>query len=76
MKNAILYVAIIIGVIVLAFSVYSITQSEYQYSEQNYQRAMQSQLEDKCATPSGYTDTQWKQHMSHHPDMYTECLSK
>ncbi len=30
--------------------------------------------DDKCATPSGYTDEQWKEHMGHHPDMYAECL--
>ncbi|MBI2549842.1 hypothetical protein HYV83_01520 [Candidatus Woesearchaeota archaeon] len=29
---------------------------------------------DKCATPSGYTDEQWKEHMGHHPDQYAECL--
>lgn len=30
--------------------------------------------DDICATPSGYTDEQWKEHMSHHPDQYKECL--
>lgn len=29
---------------------------------------------DKCKTQSGYTDEQWKEHMSHHPDFYRECL--
>ncbi len=29
---------------------------------------------DKCATPSGYTDEEWKEHMGHHPDQYKECL--
>lgn len=33
-----------------------------------------SASDDICATPSGYTDEQWKEHMSHHPDMYKECL--
>jgi len=46
----------------------------YQKSEQNYQKAIQSELPDKCATPPGYTDEQWKEHMSHHPDMYERCL--
>ncbi len=30
---------------------------------------------DKCATPEGYTDKEWKEHMGHHPDQYAECLS-
>ena len=30
--------------------------------------------EDKCATPPGYTDEQWREHMGHHPDQYAECL--
>ncbi len=31
---------------------------------------------DKCATPPGYTDESWQQHMSHHPDRYKECLEQ
>lgn len=30
--------------------------------------------QDKCATPPGYTDEQWKEHMGHHPEQYQECL--
>ncbi|MBI2135483.1 hypothetical protein HYU06_00235 [Candidatus Woesearchaeota archaeon] len=29
---------------------------------------------DKCAVPEGYDDKSWKDHMSHHPDRYKECL--
>jgi len=74
MNNLILYGAIIIAIIVLAFSVYTMTHS-YPYTEQNYQQAKAAEIPgNKCATPSGYTDIQWKQHMSHHPDQYAECL--
>lgn len=31
---------------------------------------------DKCATPQGYTDEEWKEHMGHHPDLYKECLGQ
>lgn len=30
--------------------------------------------QDKCATPPGYTDTEWKEHLGHHPELYQECL--
>lgn len=30
--------------------------------------------EDKCATPPGYTEEKWREHMGHHPDQYAECL--
>ena len=33
--------------------------------------------EDKCSPPAGsdYTEESWREHMSHHPDIYKECLS-
>ncbi|MBI2545532.1 MAG: hypothetical protein HYW22_02995 [Candidatus Aenigmarchaeota archaeon] len=40
----------------------------------NYSNAVSSELANKCATPSGYTDATWREHMSHHPDTYVECL--
>lgn len=42
----------------------------------NYQRAIQAEGEDKCATPEGYTDEEWLEHMGHHPDQYAECLNQ
>lgn len=42
----------------------------------NYRRALESENTlDKCSTPPGYTDVEWREHMGHHPDMYKECLS-
>jgi len=32
-------------------------------------------LEDKCSPKQGYTEQSWKEHMSHHPDVYSECLT-
>ncbi|MBI3190158.1 hypothetical protein HYZ41_00485 [archaeon] len=29
---------------------------------------------DKCLPPSGYTEESWREHMSHHPDIYADCL--
>lgn len=41
----------------------------------NSLRAFQAEnTSNICATPPGYTDEQWREHMSHHPDRYAECL--
>lgn len=73
-KTKIMMIGIIaIAAAVLVFAVYSFMQTQY-YGD-NYKKAMQSQLSDKCATPPGYTDEQWREHMGHHPDQYKECLN-
>jgi len=40
----------------------------------NFQQAVQAELADECQTPEGYTDEEWQEHMSHHPDRYQDCL--
>ncbi len=32
-------------------------------------------VEDKCSPPAGYEEEDWREHMSHHPDIYRECLT-
>lgn len=27
-----------------------------------------------CVPPAGYTEESWREHMSHHPDQYKQCL--
>ncbi len=47
------------------------------HSEANYERALSSESkEDICATPPGYSDESWREHMSHHPDRYAKCLKR
>jgi len=41
----------------------------------NFAEFAKDELVDKCATPDGYEDAQWREHMSHHSDQYMECLS-
>ena len=31
-------------------------------------------IEDRCSPEPGYTEKSWIEHMSHHPDIYRECL--
>ena len=30
---------------------------------------------DKCKPAPGYTEESWREHMSHHPNVYQECLT-
>ncbi|MBI4174693.1 MAG: hypothetical protein HY517_03535 [Candidatus Aenigmarchaeota archaeon] len=58
----------------MGFSVYNLVAGNNYYGS-NYQKAMQAQNpDDICATPEGYSDESWREHMSHHPDMYAECF--
>lgn len=43
-------------------------------TSENYQKFASAELADKCKTPPGYSDADWRQHMGHHPDQYKECL--
>ncbi len=65
----IIILSVIIALSIVAFSLY---QSVY---GSNYQQALKSQSSgDICVAPPGYTDEQWREHMSHHPEQYKECL--
>jgi len=66
-KKIILYVLIgiaILGILVMTFFpnwIYAVRDSG-------------SSGEDKCSPPAGQTEEAWREHMSHHPDIYKECL--
>lgn len=73
-KNMLLlYGILLFSILLLIWSVYTTLQPKY---GANYQRALQSELPDRCVTPHGYTNEEWGEHMSHHPDRYKECLEK
>ena len=41
-----------------------------------YKKAINAENKnDICKAPEGYTQEEWEEHMSHHPDRYKECLS-
>ncbi len=64
-----LVVALIAVVVISIFTISGITKKA---NEQKF-FAAENQA-DKCKTPAGYTDKEWKEHMGHHPDRYAECL--
>lgn len=71
-SNMLFYILIAAAVVVVAFSVYNLAKPNY---GAQYQKAMSAQNPtDICATPEGYTDEAWREHMSHHPDIYAECF--
>ena len=67
-KKIILYIIIgllVLGLLVLTFfpgMIYAIKDSS-------------SSGEDKCTPGPGYTEESWREHMSHHPNIYAECLT-
>ena len=64
--------AVAISILIVSLVLYSFISSRY---GSDYKKAIASQNPlDKCATPAGYTDSEWKEHMGHHPDQYRECL--
>ena len=67
-KQILLYVIVgllIIGLLVLTF---------FPGTIQAWQDSGKSASE-KCMPQPGYTEQEWKDHMSHHPNVYRECLS-
>ena len=68
-NNILLYIVLILVVIGVVYSVYTVFRTI------NYNKFVQSENSgDICKTPSGYTDEQWYEHMTHHIDRYKECL--
>ncbi len=42
-----------------------------------YAAAIASQnASNVCTPPQGYTQEQWQQHISHHPDQYAKCFNQ
>ena len=73
-KKITIAIIVFVGVF-LGFVAYEVYSAETSFSSEKYQVAIKAQNPDnKCATPAGYTDAQWREHMGHHPDMYEECL--
>ncbi len=71
----ILSLAGVVTLFVLTFSLVPTARSRYARTPENYARAKAAEVEnDPCATPPGYTDAEWQEHLGHHPDQYSDCL--
>lgn len=66
--------AIVIGAMVLYFSATS-QPNKLENTPSNFaQLASKENPNDICAVPAGTDPEEWKQHLSHHPDKYAQCL--
>jgi len=78
-SKVIMYILIVILIIAAIYSVvnyYKNYKIKSNYYGSDYTNALSAQDPlDKCKTPAGYTDESWREHMSHHPDQYKECLN-
>lgn len=61
-------IALLLFIAVLSYFYYQ------KYYGESFQQALKSETDDICATPPDYTDEQWKEHMSHHPERYQKCF--
>ncbi len=74
----ILVILTLSGFIWSAFSFLSISTANVptvKNTPANFAAFKAAELPDKCQTPPGYTDQEWTEHMSHHPDQYQECFT-
>ena len=67
-KKIILYV--IAGILVLGLVLLTIFPGIIQAWQDSGKSAS-----DKCKPAPGYTEESWREHMSHHPNIYRECLT-
>ena len=67
-KNIIIY--FVIGLLILGLLIMTFFPGKI-YAWRDSKRAGQ----DKCRSGIGYTEESWKEHMSHHPNIYAECLT-
>ena len=64
----------ILIICIVLFSIVAYTFVSGRYGT-DYQKALSDEdPTDICKTPAGYTDDEWKEHMSHHPDRYQQCF--
>ncbi len=80
-ENAVLWVVVAVVLVAMVYGVLSFTTmgsaqaANPDYYGEDYQKALAAEdPADICATPSGYSEEGWKEHMSHHPDQYPGCL--
>ncbi len=73
--TGILAVSIIAGIALLYFSISGQPEKGLVNSQSNYlQFSAKEDPNDICAVPPGEDPGEWKEHLSHHPDKYAQCL--
>ena len=71
----ILAIALIIGVLVVALSFLGFFTPKLENNASNYNFLVSKENpNDICAVPAGEDPVQWREHLGHHPDKYSQCL--
>jgi hypothetical protein len=70
-KKIILYV--VLGVVILALLLFTFFPGIVHAVKDS--GITGNTVEDKCSPAPGYTEETWREHMSHHPNIYSECLT-
>ena len=67
--NKIIIVYIITGILIIGLVMITF----FQGTLQAWKDATKSS-DDICKPGPGYTESSWREHMSHHPNIYKKCL--
>lgn len=74
MNNKILLYGVL-GIVVLMLAFFTIFPGMvHAFKDSGVTGNSISNSEDKCSPAPGYTEESWREHMSHHPNVYKECL--
>ena len=72
---ALLVIALIGGGILAVFSISNVLNSGLENNASNYAELVSKQNpNDICAVPPGTDPQEWREHLSHHPEQYAQCL--
>lgn len=74
-KRKIAYTIACVIIILLLLGLIGVTFFQGTITALRDSNAFCSNTRDKCTPAPGYTEGAWKDHMSHHPDIYKECLA-
>ncbi len=73
-EKIIVYLLLGLAIVALLWAVYSFYKTSF-FGERYNEALANENSQDKCQTPAGYNDESWREHMSHHPEIYEECLT-
>ena len=72
---ALLIIGLIGGGILVVLSMSNFFNPRLENNASNYNALVSKQNpNDICAVPPGTNPQEWKEHLSHHPEQYAQCL--
>lgn len=67
---------VLVGVLLIGLSMMRVVAPlPLEKNAQNFQQFKAAENpDDKCAVPPGQDPVKWREHLSHHPDLYADCF--